>query len=408
MAKKYRKVKRSRNLYKKRKGSARKAIEIILMVALVGGLGLIGFAAGKPLFEFLFSDRGEEEVLEWTPPEDVEPDGSEDIITQTEDEPVDEDDEPPVSAPSHNAVFAPASVLDNSTSLAAYIQQAKSNGYNAVVLDMKDTTGNLFYASMYEPVKNTEIIKGTLTAAQIFAVFEGTEVTPIARINTLFDQLSPRYVEDVSYAFADGSSKWMDNRPDAGGKFWANPFLQGTRDYISFLVEELAEAGFPEIILANNIFPYFRPYDVSILNPEFTNINTRYQGLLGLVDACAEKKGSSKLILEMSLKDVVENYSGFNNSAEILRGKNNLGDASLLLVFTRSDFGEELITGENSSVILPRDISGLVNMLYKQAQNQIPGLYTIPGLVIAGLTDGEITDILRTFGELEFESYMIK
>ena len=410
MAKTYgRKIKRSRNLYKKRKSTGRKALETLAMAVLIGGLGLIGFAVGKPLIDFFTAERVADSTLQWSPPED-EPVVSEDGGTAegtTENEPAIV--EPVIKNDiKYGAVSAPASVLSNSTSLAAYIQQVKADGYNAVVLEMKDGTGNLYYASGYEPLKNTEIIKGTLTAAQIYGAFKDTGITPMARINTALDQLGPKYIDGVSYFFADGSTRWADNRIENGGKLWANPFLKGTRDYNSYLVGELAEAGFTEIILANTLFPDFKPYDFSVLNTEYTNKNTRYAGLTGFIKECAVKKGQARLILEMSVRDVVENYSGFNGSAELLKGKKDLSDFALLLVYSKGDFGDELKTGESSSVILPKDTDALINMLYKQAENQAGGLYIIPCLAASGLTDSEKAEILSAYDKLGYDGRVIR
>jgi hypothetical protein len=393
-----------KNLYRRRKSPFRKFLEVAVMLVIVGGLGLVGYAAGRPLISFL---RGERDTDGTDLPTVILPvDGND-----SEETPADEPDEPHLTTPRDMnlaAIFAPSSVLDNSTSLAAYIQQAKNNGYNAVVLEMKDTTGNLLYAGTYERL-NDDIIRGTLTAEQIIAVFEGTEVMPIARINTVLDQLAPRFIDDVSYFFADMSTRWADGRIEEGGKLWANPFLQGTRDYIAFLVGELADAGFEEIILANTLFPHFRPYDVSILEPEFTNRSTRFEGLAGLINAAAQNSGSARIIVEMSLKDVVESFAGFGGTAEVLRGRRDLDEGlNLLLIYNKDDFGAEMMTGESSSVILPGTMPALINMLFRQAEIQISDLEIIPAFSNSGLTETETADILGAFAELGFESFMIR
>jgi hypothetical protein len=409
MAKYGRKIKRSKNLYKKRKGRGRKALEIAVMIVIIGGLGLVGFAAGRPLLDFIFGEREvaeDDDGYKWTPSDDAEL-VDHDVI----DVDLGVDTEEPVLPPvqDYNAIFAPSSVLDNITSLAAYIRQAQNNGFNAVILDLKDSTGHLYYLTAYEPVQNTDIMRATLTATQITDAFENTGVVPVARLNATLDSLAPRFLDDASYVFMGESMKWMDNRADAGGKFWLNPFLQGTRDYLSFLVGELSEAGFGDIILANVMFPFFTSYDRTILDSQFTNVSTRTDGLLGLVQACAERRGSARLILEMSLKDIVENYAGFNATAELLRVRRDLdNEIALLLVYFRGDFGAELRLGESSSVILPADMFGLTNLLLRQAMNQTGAHELIPALVSAGLSDSETAEALRAFGELGFDSFAMR
>ncbi|MDR2531320.1 MAG: putative glycoside hydrolase [Oscillospiraceae bacterium] len=404
MAKSYgRKIKRSRNLYKRRKGSTRKFLEIAATVVIVAGLGFVGWNVGKAVHDY-FQDADPASTPEEPSPHDVPGEPTEN------NEPSGDDPEPgePSSVAGFNAIVAPSSVLDNSTSLAAYIQQAKLNGFNAIVLEMKDSTGHLHFDSEYALLRDTEIVRGTLSAAQIYAAFEGTGVKPVARVNTLSDRLAPGEIDDVSYVFAAGGGRWADDRIENGGKFWANPFLQGTRDYNAFIIRELSNAGFTDIILANTIFPFFRGFDLGVLAPEFTAAATRFEGLVGFVKALSESAGDARLILEMSLKDVVENYAGFSNTAELLRGRRDLPELELLLVYSRDDFGTEYKTGESSSFVLPNDISSLIDVLYKQAVNQTGGFSVTPKLNRENLTDREISEILRTFGDLGVESFIIR
>ena len=63
------KVKRTHNLYKRRKSPLRKAFEVIGMIILVGGLGFLGYAAAPPVIEFFKNGMGAAETssLEWKP-----------------------------------------------------------------------------------------------------------------------------------------------------------------------------------------------------------------------------------------------------------------------------------------------------------------------------------------------------
>ncbi|MDR2560062.1 MAG: putative glycoside hydrolase [Oscillospiraceae bacterium] len=398
MAQKGRKIKRIKSLYKPRKSRSRKFIEIAVMFAVVCGLGFVGWSIGSA-------------ILNYSPP-DGQHAGSSDPVVPI-DNPVappaeepDEPDEPPAVITGFNAIAAPSSVLDNITSLSAYISQANLNGFNAVVLEIKDSTGHLFYASEFAPIQDSDIIRGTLTAEQIFAAFEDTGVKPVIRLNTLLDRLAPRVMADVSYVFAANGSRWADDRMDLGGKLWANPFLQGTRDYHLFIINELVNAGFTDIILANMIFPRFRNSDRDILAPEFTAPATRFEGLAGFAGAL-EVSGAS-LYLEMTVRDVIENYAGFLGTAEVLRGMRGLNNFELLLVYNKDDFGTEYKTGEHSTVTLPAETGALVSVVFKQAGSQTGGFEITPFLNRENLTDREIADILAVFGELGYENFIIR
>jgi hypothetical protein len=285
-------------------------------------------------------------------------------------------------------------VLDNITSLSAYIRQAELNGFGAVVLEIKDSAGHLFYASGFAPVQGTEIIRGTLTAEQVFAAFADTGVKPVVRLNTLLDRLAPSVLADVSYVFADGGGRWADDRLDNGGKLWANPFLQGTRDYHLFIIDELVNAGFTDIILANMIFPHFRNSDRAIISPEFTAPATRYEGLIGFVKSL-EADGVN-FYLEMTVSDLL----GDTGTAEVFRGSRELNNFELLLVYSREDFSDEHDTTNNAGTL----VSGIL----RQAQSRADGFKITPFLSREGLTDREIAEILGVFGELGLEDFVIR
>jgi hypothetical protein len=383
-----RKIKRVKSLYKPRKSQSRKVFEVAAMVVVVCVLGFVGWNIGSALFNYS------------PPDEQFTIDNGQLIIDVNSDyeppygEPDSDEDVPPESSKNFNAILAPSSVLDNQTSLAAYIRQAENNGFNAVVLEIKDSTGQLFYASEFEPIQGSEIIRGTLTAEQIIAAFDGTGVKPIARLNTLLDRLAPRVLADVSYVFEAGGGRWADDFLDLGGKLWANPFLGGTRDYHLFITDELVNAGFTDIILANINFPRFRNSDRELLEARFTAPATRFEGLVGFVKAL--EASSANLYLEMTVADLLEDVA----TAEVLRGGKDLNSFELLLIYNRDDFSAEHETSSNTSAI--------VSAMYGRAANQFGDFGITPLLNREGLSDREIADVLGVFGDLGFESFIIR
>jgi hypothetical protein len=412
MAKYGRKIKRSKNLYKKRKRGGRKVLEIAAMLAVAGVLVFVGFAAIPPLWGFITGERVAANGSDDIPGGQAVP-GGDNTIDANSDIGADDTDPTVIISGSlpMNAIYAPSATLNNITSLSAYIQDATRFGYNAVVLDMKDSAGHLRYHSAFVQAQNTEIIiDGALTAEQIIAAFEGTGVQPVARLSVSLDSLAPAHISDTSYTLAGSTSKWMDNDPARGGKFWLNPFHAGSRGYISFLVGELSGAGFTDIILSNVIFPPFTRTDRErFLDARYFDNNERTSALLAMIEACMAQRGSARLIVEMSLLDVAENYSGLHNTAELLRARRSLDDSlAFLLVFFRDDFGAELKTGESSSVVLPNDMHGLMNLLLSQAGSQTGSHEIIPAFARTGLSEAERDEIVLSFRELGFDSFAIR
>ena len=62
-------------------------------------------------------------------------------------------------------------------------------------MTLKDTTGYVLYKTGIEGVKDTEVVTGVLTAAQIAEKITAAGLTPAARINTLMDRMGGAYVD---------------------------------------------------------------------------------------------------------------------------------------------------------------------------------------------------------------------
>ena len=63
-----RKIHRSRNLYKTKKSTAGKFVTALVFVAVIAGLVIVGYAAGKPVLEYFRNSANEELTVGWQPP----------------------------------------------------------------------------------------------------------------------------------------------------------------------------------------------------------------------------------------------------------------------------------------------------------------------------------------------------
>lgn len=362
----------------------------------VAGLVGLGYAVGGPVMEYLQGERSgdPDDTLEWKPPVTSPP--AESAETEEISAPLSEEEpEPDEPAPlDGKSVYASGAVLTNTATVAAFVSQAKADGYSSVIFDLKDSSGYVWYSTMIEGITGSDVVKSTVSAAQIVQITKGAGLTPIARINTLKDHQAPSKLEAVSYRFADDSYGWMDARPENGGRQWANPYLTGTQEYIAEIVAEATGAGFAQVMLANTIFPDFTDYDKTILSATVTG-GSRYNSLVSLVN-----KAGDGIYLELQLKDALENWGGYSGTAEILRGAKNLtGTTGLVLVFNKSEIGTELKTGETTSTALPTDMGSLVSLLYKQAERALGGSFTIiPCIDKTGMSDTELAQAVAALG----------
>ncbi len=289
------KIKRSKNrLYKKKKSGAKIAAETVIFVLIAGALVFVGYSAAGPLIK-LWSGETETEIEGWTPtpPPQVTEDDVSDTVTGGEitTESITTEEE---IAGEIGAYIMSENDISDLTALNNAINSAKELGYKQVILPMKNKEGKLLYKSNISYVKDTELVTGSMPAGQIASVIKAGGLVPKAEISALMDNSAPSYVDGAGYRFADDSYFWLDAAAANGGKRWLDPFLDGTKKYISDLSRELKQAGFEEIILSQLRFPDFTSYDQSILdNRSFTA--DRYKALTSLYGTsfnASEKKSS--------------------------------------------------------------------------------------------------------------------
>ncbi|MCL2071643.1 MAG: putative glycoside hydrolase [Oscillospiraceae bacterium] len=394
------KVRRSKKLYKKRKSGFRKLIETFALVIVVSGLVFIGYTVGNVLFNYEPPDDGEIPVdVPVATGDEVDSDDPDD---DSAGEDGDNDPEPPeLAAISGNAVYAPSNVLASSAALSSYLETAKSGGFEAIVIEMKDEEGRILYQSGIEKVLTAGNISiGTLTAEQIANAATAAGLKPIARISTLRDHAASEKISDISYF------GWLDNAPERGGKRWANPFLDGTAAYISDITGELYKAGFSDIIFANTMFPHMRGVDFEILPSHVTDAATRFAGLGEFVNKVADNNPEANILLEMSFSCFTENPIG--RSAEILRNLERggtLNTGGIVLTFNRDDFAAYSNARANApAVTLPQIVKDGLSMVKPHSGD----LTLIPLLDRDGLPDADREQIADAFKENGHENIIIR
>ncbi|MCL1831910.1 MAG: putative glycoside hydrolase [Oscillospiraceae bacterium] len=400
------KIKRAKNsLYKRKKSGARKTIELIGLIIVVAGLAFVGYTIADTVNNLRCEgcEKHPFSCVCETPKVPVDSTESEDSTNAPETQTQDVTDTPaPVAAQS--VVHAPANVLSNSATLMAFINEAKSDGFDGIVIDMKDESGRLLYNSEITignpptPLANdTDIVTGVLSAQTIAQAIADEGLRPVARINTLKDHIaSNNKIQGVSYA------GWVDGSPDAGGRRWANPFSEGTRTYVSHIVDELCGAGFEEIIFTNTIFPTkaFSPKDLSILPPHVTDFSTRYVGLAEFVNTVADSNPDVTIHLEIQIEGVFGELP--SGTAEILRADSfSPNVAGIIPVFTAKDLSEE--SGEDADGGVDRR---RIKKLLETVSQHGGELLITPLLDVADLSDNDRDTAIAAFKSSGYEKIM--
>ena len=124
------------------------------------------------------------------------------------------------------------------------ISTMKENGYNAIVIDIKDEAGQLSYNSNVQIAKDLGASRNMIK--DINAVIEelhANDIYVVGRIVTFKDPIYAGSVKTtVAYKKADGTT-WKDYSNNA----WPNPYNENSWEYPIALAKEAAELGFDEI-----------------------------------------------------------------------------------------------------------------------------------------------------------------
>ena len=146
------------------------------------------------------------------------------------------------------AKFIPFSAAADEVKLEAAVS-ALSGDYTGVVLEVKDRSGQLAWASGCD-MAVAYGTAGLMDYTETVAALHERGLTASAQLSCLADELiATRNWTVVLRDLAGNSYR------DGDGAYWLDPYNRTVRDYIEALMTELAAMGFDEIILADLYHP---------------------------------------------------------------------------------------------------------------------------------------------------------
>lgn len=232
------------------------APKILGLIALFAVIVVAGFFAGK----LLFGDNAPEAANPGSTTTTTTTTGSstQDTTTTTTQAAVTD------SVPTLDTVkafYLPTSALSNTETLKSTLQDAKKAGFNGVVFDLKDATGNVWFEATSAHVEQAKSVKdGALTKEQLTAVLtlcENEQMLAMPRLYAFLDRTAPRALTSARIHYAgDPSMGWLDNSADKGGKPWLNPYSPQAHEYLIGLGTELRDWGFKAVLYDGVQFPH--------------------------------------------------------------------------------------------------------------------------------------------------------
>lgn len=431
-----RKIKKTKNLYRRKKTAGQKVFSTVMLVIAVSAAAFVGFCVGKPLLEYL-GNMQKTDLTEMTPrtvyeeqkgieadqPGSASTDSDISGVSETEraeavtageneefrTTPSKEEQAPaessgnslptedtsattvPVMAGngSLSAFEAPAGALSNRSSLSAVLAKARSGGYNSAVIQLKDKSGYFHYKTEIEGTE--DLIKGTMSLDEIMTVFKENSIIPIAEIAVLSDNMGCEAFPEMSFKIANEPSvSWLDYSSE-GHPRWSNPENSATREYFAKISAELNSAGFENIMLTDVVFPDFQHYDFerSYIDYKYGS-DDRYKMLYNVV-----KAGN---IIEIRAADVLSDPLG--RTAEILRDTSMLHDNKIAVIISRNDFTTE--------AGFPADAKSMAETVLSFVKQKTGDLTVIPIIESSGFDDAEKAKIISSFGSMGYDSYIIR
>ncbi len=159
------------------------------------------------------------------------------------------------------AFYLPTSALSNTEALKSTLQAAKKAGFNGVVFDLKDATGNVWFEATSAHVAQAKSVQdGALTKEQLTAVLTlcaNEQMLAIPRLYAFLDRVAPRSLTSARIHYAgDPSMGWLDNSAESGGKPWLNPYSPQAHEYLIGLGTELRDWGFKAVLYDGVQFPH--------------------------------------------------------------------------------------------------------------------------------------------------------
>jgi hypothetical protein len=158
------------------------------------------------------------------------------------------------------------------------LEIADTTAVNAIVLDLKDSTGHVFYDSQVPLVAQIGALSPMFDVNQRLQEMNERDIYTIARIVVFEDPLLAEARPDVAIKDALTGGPWMT----WNGLAWVNAHNREVWQYNIALAEEAANLGFDEIQLDYIRFPSDGDLDLADYGAEYAN-ETRLDAITGFL-----------------------------------------------------------------------------------------------------------------------------
>ncbi|MDQ2940689.1 MAG: carboxypeptidase regulatory-like domain-containing protein, partial [Chloroflexota bacterium] len=190
-----------------------------------------------------------------------------------------------------HALYAPASVFEAAGRLDEMLKLIDRTEINAMVIDVKETDGNLYWATDL-PIAHQvgSVMEHPLfELAKLLPKLKERGIYTIARVVAMKDNTLGAARPALAVRNSASGKPWTDN----GGGIWLDPSAPGVAEYLAAIAADLADKGFDEVQLDYVRFFSDGPYavaDTNLPNSQSVRLPAIRRVLRVVSDALAHRK----------------------------------------------------------------------------------------------------------------------
>jgi hypothetical protein len=165
------------------------------------------------------------------------------------------------------ALYAPSAIFEGTGRLDAMLDQIDKTEVNAMVIDVKETAGNLYWATDLPAATSVGAVMQhpLLQLDELLPKLKARGIYTIARMVVMKDNTLGKARPDLAVKNSATGAPWRDYR----GGIWLDPYNPGVAEYIAALAGDLAAKGFDEVQL--DYVRFFSDGDYSVADTNLPN-----------------------------------------------------------------------------------------------------------------------------------------
>ncbi len=164
-------------------------------------------------------------------------------------------------------LYAPAAIFEGRGRLDDLLGLIDRTEANAMVIDVKETDGNLYWATDLPAARvvGSVMEHPLLQLDELLPQLKALGIYTIARMVVMKDNTLGKARPDLAVLNSATGQPWRDY----GGAIWLDPFNPGVAEYIAALAGDLADKGFDEVQL--DYVRFYSDGDYSVSEPNLPN-----------------------------------------------------------------------------------------------------------------------------------------